>query len=109
MKKDVKVWSCESVEQLQGCFDCTNWDMLLDSCDNIHDATDVISDYITVCEDMIIPKKKVKVYPNNKPWVSKSLKKKTLNEKKIAFQARDQHERKHVQSKLRKEIGEAKK
>jgi len=83
--------------------------MLLDSCDNIHDATDVRSDYITVCEDMIIPKKTVKVYPNNKPWVSsKSLKKKTLNEK-ITFQARDQHERKRVQSKLRKEIGEAKK
>ena len=88
---------------------CTDWDMILDSCDNIHDATDVRSDYITFCEDMIIPKKTVKVYPNNKPWVSsKSLKKKTLNEK-ITFQARDQHERKRVQSKLRKEIGEAKK
>ena len=33
------------------------------------------SDYITFCEDMIIPKKTVKIYPNNKPWVSKSLKK----------------------------------
>ena len=37
--------------------------------------TDVISDYTTFCEDMIIPKKTVKIYPNNKAWVSKSLKK----------------------------------
>ena len=49
--------------------------MFLNSCDNVHDATDVISDYINFYEDMIIPKKPVKVYPNNKPSVSKSLKK----------------------------------
>ena len=36
-------------------------------CDNIHDATDVLSDYITFCEDMIIPKKIEKMYPDNKP------------------------------------------
>ena len=56
--------------------------MFLDSCDNIHDA---ISDYITFCEDMIMPNKTVKIYPDNNSWVSKSLKKKTLNKKKIAF------------------------
>ena len=33
----------------------------------------------------------------------------TLNEKKIAFQAEDQIERKRIQSKLRKEVREAKK
>ena len=60
--------------------------MLLDSCDNIHDATDVRSDYITVCEDMIIPKKTVKVYLNNKPWVSsKSLKKKLSSKRRLLF------------------------
>ena len=56
---------------------------------------------------MIISKKTVKVYPNEKLWVSKCLKK--TNEKKIAFQSKDPSERKHVQSKLRKEIREAKK
>ena len=67
VKKDVKVWWCVSVEQPQCYFDCTDWDMILDSCDNIHHATDVIPDYITFCEDMIIPKKIVKIYLNNKP------------------------------------------
>ena len=80
--------------------------MLLDSCDNIHGATDVISDYITFCEDMIIPKSKftlgvgiIILGKNNN----------TLTEKKIAFQAEDQTERKRVQSKLRREVREAKK
>ena len=42
--------------------------------------------------------------------MSKSLKNThTLNEKKIAFQAKDQTERKRVQSKFRKQIREAKK
>ena len=65
---------------------------------------------------MIMPKKTVKVYPNNKPWVSKSLKRKEekkerkkLNKKKIAFRAKDQLEWTRVQSKFRKEIREAKK
>ena len=71
VKKNVKVSSCNSVQQLQGCFDCTDWDLFLDSFDNIHDATDVISDSTTFCEDIIIPKKTVEVYPDNKPWVSK--------------------------------------
>ena len=44
VKKGVKVWWCGIVEQLQGWFDCTDWDLFIDSCDNIHDATDDISD-----------------------------------------------------------------
>ena len=58
---------------------------------------------------MIIPKKTDKMYPD-KPWVSKSLeRKKNSHRKKIAFQAKDNFERKRVQSKLRKEIRETKK
>ena len=41
--------------------------MFLDSCENIHDATDVVSDYMTFHEDMILPNKTVKIYPSNKP------------------------------------------
>ena len=55
-----------------------------------------------------MPTKTVKIYPNNKPWISKSLKA-TLNEKKKAFQSGDKVERKRVQAKLRQEIIDAKK
>ena len=83
LKKDAKVWSSDSVEQLQGCFNCTDWDILLNSYDGVHYAIYVISDYINFCEHVIIQKKRVKVYPNNKLWVSKSLKK-TLNENLVS-------------------------
>ena len=69
----------------------------------VNEATYVISDYISFCEDMIIPQKSVKVYPNNKPWISKSLKS-TLNQKKIAFQCGNKNDRTSVQEILRKEI-----
>ena len=108
VKKRVKVWTPESVDALKGCFECTEWNVLLDSCESVNEATDVISGYISFCEDTIIPQKIVKIYPNNKPWISKSLKT-TLNQKKLAFQCGNKSDRKSVQEKLRKEIRESKK
>ena len=93
---------------LQGCFDCTDWGVFFDTCDNVHDATEVVSDYISFCEDAIIPTKTIKIFPNNKPWIYTKSLKSTLNEKKNAFQARDRHERKRIQLKLRKEFKESK-
>ena len=102
------MWTYESVEELKGCFECTDWNVMLDSCDSVDEAVVVVSDYISFCEDIIIPQKKVKIFPNNKPWISKSLKT-TINEKKIAFQTGDKNHRKTVQEKLRKEIRQSKK
>ena len=62
----MKVWMPESEEQLRGCFEHTEWSVLVDSCDNVSHAADVVSSYVTFCENMLIPKKTVKVFPNNK-------------------------------------------
>ena len=107
VKKSVKVWTPESEEQLKGCFECTEWSVLVDSCENVSGAADVVSSYIGFCEDMLISTKTVKVFPNNKTWFSKSIKS-TLNEKKIAFQTGDRAERKRVQAKLTRELREGK-
>ena len=105
VKKHVRVWSPECVSELQGCFDCTDWDVLIRASESVNEATDVISSYINFCEDMLIPTKMVKIYPNNKPWITKALKK-TINEKKIAFQSKQ--DRKAVQKRLNKQIRDAK-
>ena len=81
---------------------------MLDSCDTVNDATGVGSGYISFCEDMLVPQKTVKVYPNNKPWISKSLKS-TLNQKQIAFQCGNKNDRKSVQERLGREIKESNK
>lgn len=108
LTKCVKVWMPESVEELRGCFECTEWEVFLNACNTVSEATDVVSSYISFCEDLIIPQKKVKIFPNNKPWITKSLKA-TLNKKKIAFQTGNKTDRKSVQKVLVKEIKEQRK
>eukprot|EP00745_Piridium_sociabile_P040895 TRINITY_DN7963_c0_g1_i8.p1 TRINITY_DN7963_c0_g1~~TRINITY_DN7963_c0_g1_i8.p1 ORF type:complete len:536 (+),score=69.46 TRINITY_DN7963_c0_g1_i8:209-1816(+) len=103
VKKSVKVWTTESVDELRGCFDCTDWGVLTDSCQNVHEVADVVSCYIKFCENMIIPTKTIKIFPNNKPWISKSIKS-VLNEKKAAFQTGNKESRKQVQTRLRGEL-----
>jgi hypothetical protein len=46
----------------------------MDSADDLEEAADTISDYLCLCEDLVIPKKKVNIFPNNKPWVTRELK-----------------------------------
>ena len=102
MRKSVKVWTTESEDELRGCYECTDWDVLTESCADVNEAADVC-DYIRFCEDMIIPTKTIKVFPNNKPWITKSIKI-LLNEKKIVFQTGDREHRKRIQTRLRAEL-----
>ena len=103
MKKSVKVWTTESEDELRGCYEYTDWNVLTDSCADVNEAADVVCDYIRFCEDMIIPTKTIKVSPNNKPWITKSVTA-LLNEKKIAFQKGDKEHRKQIQTRLRAEL-----
>ena len=91
--KEVKVWSEDAVSKLQRCFDWSDWTVFEDSAKDIDELTDTVCSYITFCEDIVIPKKYVKVYPNNKPWVTKSLKN-ALNRKQKAFLKGDETETK---------------
>ncbi len=45
---------------------------------------EVVSSWVAYFKDTVIPKKVVKIYPNNKPWVRKQLKD-LLKKKKLAF------------------------
>ena len=79
-----QIWTSESVDELRGCFEATDWEVFTSSCDNAEELADTVSCYVTFCEQSVIKTKTVRIYPNNKPWVSKDLKK-CLNEKKFAF------------------------
>lgn len=63
---------------------------------SLEEATDTVTHCIIFCEEMIVLKKTVKVFSNNKPWITKALKK-TLNEKKIAFNSGNRIESKLIQ------------
>ena len=40
---------------------------------SIDQSTDVITDYIKFCENLVIPEIEVKIYPNNKNWLNKEV------------------------------------
>lgn len=102
----INQWSNEVSETLKGCFECTDWSELCHS-DNIDENVDVISSYINFCIQNVVPTKSVKVYPNNKPWVTKELKS-LLNEKKRALTHNNKDVLKQVQKRLNKGIADCK-
>lgn len=57
---------------LQGCFECTKWDIF--SADDINDQVKNVTDFIHFCMDYVITTKTFKVFPNDKPRLSKNLK-----------------------------------
>ena len=82
--QQIKLWTKDSIETLRNCFETTDWDVFFDSCESDQDElSDTITSYVLWCE-RVVPTKEVRIYPNNKPWLSKELKH-FLNEKKLAF------------------------
>lgn len=66
---------------LQECYDCTDWDIFKESCNDLDEITDVVCSYVAFCRDMIIPCKQIKIYPNNKPQVNRSIKNSLLKQR----------------------------
>ncbi|KAK3543211.1 hypothetical protein QTP70_013014 [Hemibagrus guttatus] len=50
-----KKWTSEAVGELQGCLDCTDWDVFRTTTNSLDEYTDTVSSYIYFCEDSIIP------------------------------------------------------
>ena len=71
--------------------------------DDVCELSDVVSEYLMFCEECVIPRKTVKIYANNKPWVTNKIKH-ILNMKKKAFLKQDKDEMKRVQRELKAEI-----
>ena len=99
-EKTVTLWNDEGIEQLRGCFECTNWDCFYDSCSSLSELTDTVTEYMNFCMNMILPKKIVKIYPNEKPWMTKEVRL-LLKAKKQAFQSGDRVKLKVAQSNLK--------
>ena len=107
LKRQVKVWTEDSTLALQGCFDCTDWSVLIEAAASLDELTDAVCSYITFCVDSVIPSKDVIIYPNNKPWVSKALKA-LFHKRKLAFQRGDMDTVKEVRKEVRAELEKAK-
>ena len=58
---NIKTWTAAATQMLQDCFPCTDWDLLINTAENLNDAVNVVSDYVQFCKDTIIPTKTVRV------------------------------------------------
>ena len=97
----IMAWTADSIESLKGCFDLTDWDVFFEECNgDLNLLYDTICSYITYCADSVIPTKQIKIFANNKPWITKDLKT-CLNLKKIAFIQGDQQRVKELKKELK--------
>lgn len=101
------MWTGEAVEELRGALKCTEWDVFKDSSSNLDEMTDVISSCVSYLKNSIIPTKRVKVFPNNKPWLDKAVKD-ALHRKHKAFLHGDGKDKIEAKKEVRYEIKRAK-
>ena len=56
----VKNWTAEAITRIQGAFECTDWNVFLESTVNINELAESVEQYIKFCMDYCSP------YCNNK-------------------------------------------
>ena len=83
-----KQWTSEAVENLQACFDCTDWDVFRSATNCLDEYTEAVTSYISFCEDCCIPSRTRVSYNNDKPWFTAKLKNLRL-QKEEAFRSGD--------------------
>lgn len=107
--KTVRVWSEEACEALKACFECTDWSVFLEDSEHndVEDISDRVTCYINYCVDLVIPCKQIKVFANNKPWVTKEVKA-AINRKKLAFFKGDDEQIKNAQKELKRVLRQSK-
>ena len=105
--KKRKVWDETAIENLQTCFEISDWDAMTATATDLDEAVDSVNGYILFCQDLYIHEKSVKIYPNQKPWVRSHLKK-LLDERKAAFLCKNENGMKETNRKIKKEIADAK-
>ena len=99
----VKNWTAEAIIRSQGAFECTDWNVILESSVNINELAESVVQYIKFCMDYCIPTKRCRIYSSNKPWITKHIKA-ILNRKKQVFGKIRIEGRFQIQRELRIEI-----
>ena len=100
-------WNESVNDTILGCMELTDFDVLYDANATSEYNVDVLTSYLHFCIENVVPKRTVKCYPNNKPWVTKELKE-LLNQKKAVFQSNDRESLKAIQGDINRKISECK-
>ncbi|KAK1800231.1 hypothetical protein P4O66_000275 [Electrophorus voltai] len=63
----------QSLAALQDTLDDTDWDMFRHSTDDVGELTEVVVGFIGKLVDDTIPRATIKTFPNQKPWMNKTI------------------------------------
>ena len=78
VKVQTRCWTDSAKENLQSCFDITDWSVFRDACTSFHEYVDTVTSYVHFCEDVCIPVKTKLKYSNTKPWCTKTVRQKIV-------------------------------
>src|SRR4029434_6655919 len=103
--KTIKTWPDDASQQLQDWFETTNWDIFKHQ--DLEVYTSTVLCYIKHCVDTVTVDRRIQVYPNQKPWMTKEVKV-LLKERSGAFRSGDEAQYRTARANLRRGIREAK-
>ena len=106
--RSTKKWTEEAKEELQDCFDCTDWSVFEEATADLDELTDTVTSYISFCEEVCVPTKTFRIFNNNKPWFTPNLRQ-LRQAKEEAYRNGDKPLFKALRNSLTKEIRAAKK
>ena len=70
--KTIKICPEGALSQLQDCFGHTVWDIFEQQ--DLEEYTGTVLSYINHCTDTVTAAKRIRVYPNQKPWMTSKVK-----------------------------------
>ncbi|KAK3538852.1 hypothetical protein QTP86_017545 [Hemibagrus guttatus] len=105
--RTVKRWTSETEQDLQACFECTDWSIFEAGATDLDELTETVTSYISFCEDMCIPTRTYLSFNNDKPWFTSKLRH-LRQAKEDAFRNGDRVLYNQARNTLNKEIRVAK-
>ncbi|XP_071950788.1 uncharacterized protein [Antedon mediterranea] len=103
----VKKWTQDAIEQLKCEFETTDWSVFTENSNGSDEVTEAVSAYINFCTENVIPKRKVKIYGNRKPWINGEVTD-VIKKKRQAFDRGDVNELNQIQKELKRVIRKSK-
>ncbi|KAK1792067.1 hypothetical protein P4O66_001845 [Electrophorus voltai] len=87
LRREVARWTDQSVATLQDALDDADWDMFRRSTDVVSEFTGAVVGFIGKLVDNTIPRTTIKKFPNQKPWVDKTIREALNSRITIAYNA----------------------
>ncbi|KAM9826385.1 uncharacterized protein ACBT44_006652 [Syngnathus typhle] len=104
--RTVRKWTVESRQDLQACFDCTDWGAFEAATSDLHELTDTVTSYISFCEDLCVQTKTFCTYNNDKPWFTPNLRR-LRKVKEEAYRSGDRELFRQTRNTLNREVRKA--